>query len=147
MENTIAAILGAIVGGIIGIFSTLCATRSARSTSLEVIRITGFNKAAATFRVAFVNVIFALRQNIEGRREEMTIKIITNEVLVIQEKAKILFEPFLAKSDTERFNDAWGKYAGCRYSYQKDNNNPDPQIKEESQYCLNHIKALLIYAK
>ncbi len=31
----------------------------------------------------------------------MTTKIITNEVLIIQEKAKILFEPFLSISDTK----------------------------------------------
>lgn len=147
MENTIATILGAIVGGIIGIFSTLYATRSARSTSLEGIRITEFNKASATFSVSFVDVIFALRQNTEGKMKEMTTKIITNEVLVNQEKAKILFEPFLAKSDIGRFNDAWDEYASCRYNYQKDNNNPDPQIKEESQYCLSRVETLIKYAK
>jgi len=147
MENTIAAILGAIVGGIIGIFSTLYATRSARATSLDIIKITEFNKAAATFSVAFVDVIFTLRQNTEGKREVMTSKIITDEVLIIQEKAKILFEPFLAISDTRNFNDAWDKYVNCPYNYQKDYTTPDPQIKEESQYCLQHVEALLFYAK
>jgi hypothetical protein len=146
--NYIIFLSGSVFGGIIiYVFKTFIEHELASYRSIETIRTTEFNKAAATFRVTFVDVIFALRQNTEGKMEKMTTKIITNEVLIIQEKAKILFEPSLAISDTKSFNDAWSEYAGCRNSYQKDNNNPDPQIKEESQHCLSHIEALLFYAK
>ncbi len=141
----------ALIGFVRSIVSTIIGYFLKRSMTVKVIEITEFNKAATAFRAAFVDVIFALRQNTEGKMHtNIYSKIITDEVLVNQGKSKILFEPSLAKlakSDSEGFTAAWDRYVDCRHNYQQDYSNPDPQIKEESQYCLNHIETLLIYAK
>ena len=132
-------IIIAIAGVIVLIFATWI--------PLHIFRIGRFNKVADAFHTTFIDVITVLTQNIEGKREMMPIRIITNEVLAAQEKAKIPLERLLPKSKTKGFNAAWENYVNCRNSYQKDNSKPDPQIREESQYCLKHIEDLLIYAK
>jgi hypothetical protein len=144
--NYIIFLSGSVVGGIIVyVFKTFVEHELAAYRSIEAIRATEFAKGAASFRAAFVDVIFILRQNIEGVHHELIPKIFTKETLIAHEKAKILFEPFLDKNTLIRFNNAWEEYIKCPVNYGTINSNPSSA--EESQNCLNHIENLLLYAK
>jgi hypothetical protein len=133
--------IGAVAGGVvIGLFNHFLS----KSRSIEAIRITEFNKGAAAFRAAFVDIIFLLRRHKEGA-SGLIPKIISDGVIVNHEKAKILFEPFVEKSDIPGFNSAWDAYTKCRVNYGTVNTNPTRA--EEGQFCLNHIDTLLSYAK
>ena len=98
-----------------------------------------FNKAAETFHAAFVDTINLLRQDLIVDLR-MPFQIITVETLDDQEKAKIIFEPFLDRSSLEGFNNAWKEYERCPITY------CTKTKSEERQYCLDHIEKLLSYA-
>lgn len=149
LEFFIALPIGAIIGWII---REIISDRLARDRALESIKITEFNKASAIFRTVFVDAIFLLRQNIQTG-EQMVNYIITPEVLIIHEKAKILFEPFLTNLSLDGFNSAWEKYKDYENNYYMEFLNPSQPIfkrpepnpakqeskKDFSQYCLTHI--------
>jgi hypothetical protein len=61
-----------------------------------------------------------LRQNAEDG-EELIHKIFTQEVLIAQEKAKILFEPFFDKFNLDGFNNTWERYTKSSYDYRESN--------------------------
>ena len=140
--------LGVVAGGLIVGFANHFLSKS---RSIEAIRITEFNRGASVFRAAFVDIMYSHRQNSE-MGSELIAKIITPEILLAHEKAKILFEPFLNKSDLQGFNVAWENYMNSKYSYYTQA--PSSHLeghsndrKDFSKYCLNHIDALLSYAK
>lgn len=145
--TALATIAGAIVGAVLtgpvtyGFSKRLL--EQSRSHNLEALRITDFNKGAAAFRAAFVNTIFLLRRHKEGS-ESLVTKIITDRVIVNQEKAKIRFEPFLDKTALHDFSIAWDAYVNCRANYGTINTNPTKA--EESQSFLDHIYTLLNFA-
>ena len=139
--NTLTFTSGGVLGILIGYFIE---HQLARSRSIEAIRITEFNKGAAVFRAAFVDTVFLLRRHKEGA-SGLIRKIISDTVLVDQEKAKILFEPFLDKTVLGDFGMAWDAYVNSRINYGSINANPTKA--EESQFCLDHIDKLLYYAK
>jgi hypothetical protein len=121
----------------------------------ENIRITDFNKAAATFRAAFVDAQVLLRQNIISVQSLVT-NIISDQVLIEHEKAKILFEPFIDDAHIVSFNDAWEKYKDYDNRYtievmfpsgrQYRNQLGNEEQKLVSEYCLTHMEGLLSYA-
>jgi hypothetical protein len=140
--------LGVVAGGLIVGFANHFLSKS---RSIEAIRITEFNKGASVFRAAFVDIIYSLRQNSE-MGSELIAKIITPEILLAHEKAKILFEPFLNKSELQGFNMAWENYVNCKYNYythltSDPSAGSDNDRKQFSQFCLDHIDKLLNYAK
>ena len=142
---TIDSVITFSFGSIVGfIASELIKDRLARNRNIETLQITEFNKGAAAFRAAFVDTIFLLRRHKEGA-SSLIRKIITDSVIVEQEKAKILFEPFLSKTDLPAFNVAWDTYINSRLNYGDINSNPTKV--EEGQFCLDHIDNLLAYAK
>jgi len=134
MLNVIIGIGGTVAGTVLGAFITY---RFALRLNSNI----EFNKAAAVFRAAFVEVMYWLRQGseVEGR---MIPQILTDAVLVDQEKAKLVFEPFLSKTELAGFNAAWDEYIGCRINY----GGKTSSRSEERQYCLGHIDRLLSYA-
>lgn len=115
----------------------------AQRRNMQIIRITEFNRGAAAFRASFVDTIFLLRRYKEGA-SGLIHKIINDAVIVEQEKAKILFEPFLNKTALPAFNTAWDAYVNSRMNYGAINHNPTKE--EEGQFCLDHIDNLLTYA-
>jgi hypothetical protein len=121
----------------------------AQRRNMQIIRITEFNRGAAAFRAAFTDVKLKLRDN-SHTGDELFSRIITRDVRVEHEKAKILFEPFLSAEELISFNSQWDKYENCQNDfYQRDEtyNNVNPGRKDESQYCLEQLEALLAYAK
>ena len=123
----------------------------ARSRNWETIQITEFNKGAATFRAAFVNELFALRKNAQTG-EQFLHSIITDEIFIAHEKAKILFEPFLTDNDLASFNTTWENYKNSFYDYiEQESPNYHPAKDSDkiglSAYYLKNIEALLNYAK
>ncbi|MGD0231575.1 MAG: hypothetical protein ABSC19_14680 [Syntrophorhabdales bacterium] len=133
----LTAIIG-LGGTFLGAFITY---RFALRLNRETLRITEFNKAAAAFRAAFVEVMYWFRQrsDVEGK---MIPQILTDHVLVDHEKAKIVFEPFLEKTQLAGFNEAWEEYVQCRVNYGGENSSRS----DERQYCLGYINRLFGYA-
>jgi hypothetical protein len=93
--NAVFTIIGALISGAVGYFA-------ARSTWRNV----QFNEAASRFSEAFVSEIIALRK---GRED--VYRILTDEVLLQHERATVIFEPYLSKSDRELLQEAWRAYA------------------------------------
>ncbi len=141
---------GGIVGGVLGyLLKTQIDHRLAIARNNELVRVTDFNKAASIFRAAFVKEIFLLRANIISGNEVVH-KIITKEAMIRHEKAKIIFEPFVATRKNVNFNAAWDKYKHCEYNFlnSSDDYHPDNITgrKEFSQFYLNHIEQLFVCA-
>lgn len=144
-ETLFAAILGAIAGGIIGAISTYYATRSARSTALDAIRITEFNKSAAEFRTAFVDYIYQIRHTENKSNFDIgfdDLRGVHIAIVSTHEKAKIRFEPFISKNDLAGFESAWETYRQWPEHFKKQDDKND--IKTT---VLSHIYNLLNYAK
>ena len=144
LDLSIGLSIGAIVGYIV---RELIGDRLARDRALESIRITEFNKAAATFRAVFIDQIFMLKQNIVTANE-MVHSIITPAVLILHDKAKIAFEPFLSSAELEGLNAAWLQYFNSDYQPPKvysPGNVTDR--KELSSIYLRNIEKLLEFAK
>jgi hypothetical protein len=115
MTETIAAVLGAIAGGILGIISTYFATREARSTALEVIKINEFNSASIAFFNAFLPTIMALDERYQtgDRPDDINVMEVIEKDIKNQTIAMLRFRLYLPSSKVETFNSAWRAY--CRY--------------------------------
>ena len=160
IEQVIAFLGGSICGGVITYFfkaiyehylalsRSIEAIRQSHENSIKLLRIVEFNKAASIFRAEFVHTIFMLRKNINaipghiGKNSEF----ITDEILINQEKAKIIFEPFLSVSELEGFEAAWENY---KTGEEQCINTVGTESfdQEFSKFYLNHIEILLGYAK
>lgn len=149
--------IGLSIGAIVGFIArTIIGDKLARDRALETIRITEFNKAAAIFHAAFIDIIYLLRQNSETAEIHYA-NILKDQILIDHEKAKIMFEPYISTDKLVGFNTAWEKYKDCEENYYKEflqEQRPEPTIedvkarrKDFSQFCLNHLYALLEYAK
>lgn len=142
IESTITFTLGGVVGFIV---SELIKDRLARIRGIEAIRIVEFNKGAAEFRSAFVDIIHSINKRGSQRGNDewyfFLRELHTDEVDIRIEKAKILFEPYLTASELDGFNTAWKNYIEWP-SHLADKNNDDPQPD-----FLGHIYSLLEYAK
>lgn len=143
--NYVIFFSGTFVGGILTyLIKTQIEHRLAIVRNYDILKSTEFNKAAASFRMAFIDAIYALRSNIRSG-EIHPGNILNESVVVAHEKAKIMFEPFIPTSDLESFNAAWQQY---RYGERnKEAQNNAIFRKELSQTYLNHIDNLLKYAE
>jgi hypothetical protein len=139
------AIIGALLVGILTYCSSKKLVQQTHKNALDAIQITEFNKAAATFRAAFVNEIFMLRKNIiDGKKH--TEEIIGDEVLIAHEKAKIIFEPFLCSTVLPIFNSAWEGYINYENKFDKPYGFGNTEHRKElSIICLNQINHLLSF--
>lgn len=88
-----------ILGALIGALATLVAAR-------YTWRRQHFNEAAAHFRAAFVDTIYALR----GGKMDVFL-ILTDSELADQERAMIRFEQFLTPAERVRLDAAWTQYS------------------------------------
>lgn len=143
--------IGVSIGGVVGfIIRELIGDRMARDRALEAIRITEFNKGASAFRLAFVDVICLLKQSIEIQYKGSR-NIVSPQVLIDHEKAKMLFEPFITSSDLQGFNTAWENYKNYEDNYlgqgKPFNSQKTSDRQAMCQYCLDQINYLLAYAK
>ncbi len=140
--NALTFTTGSVLGILIGY---LIEHNLARSRGIEAIRIVEFNKGAAEFRAAFVDYIYKLRhtKNMSDADQgwfDMR-GIHTETVERDHEKAKIRFEPFIAKSDRMGFDAAWEKYRQWPEHFTKQDNKTD-----RKDMVLHHLYALLEYA-
>ncbi|HAX23236.1 MAG TPA: hypothetical protein DCY64_23520 [Hydrogenophaga sp.] len=87
------------LGALIGALATLAAARLTWQRQ-------SFNEAAAVFRAAFVEETYRLRKG-----DVDAFRVLTEEVLARQTRAKITFEPFLSAHERVTFEEAWVKYS------------------------------------
>jgi hypothetical protein len=110
----------------------------------------GFNKAAATFRAAFIDEIYALRRS-ERYGDKDPNSILTEPIFAAHEKAKIMFEPFLSTDELKRFSVAWDNYRNHEIHYCKGNGpfniGTADTNKEMSKFCLTHLNTLLQFSE
>lgn len=142
----VGTLFGVWLGSILSRKSSVTAIEASNKNALDLMKRQEFHKGASIFRAAFVNEIFALRKNIKSG-DAMVSAIITDNVLIIHEKAKIMFEPFLTASELSSFNDTWEKYKNYDYTDIPFSNNITQINKDMSNFCLEQINNLLLYAK
>jgi len=131
-DGLIAAITGAIAGGIIGYFG-----------ASQVARKLTFNQAAAKFRAAFIRQKLQLKKN-----NEDVYKIFSDTAYELHEVAKIEFEPYLTQSECKNLNSAWERYDNYK-NYETQNISPG-SIDVRSQETSNALKIiddLLVFAR
>lgn len=147
MTDTIcAAIIGAITGGIIGICATYFGNRLAKSTTLEAIKITEFNKAAVDFQCAFLEAKQQLRDDPKADWFN-----ILNSHLLEHERATLRFRLFLSDKDRKCFDYDWNIYFSHR-THPGDRRPPEksPEEWDDEENCkifIEQIEKLLSYAK
>jgi hypothetical protein len=143
--NICSAIIGAITGALIGWF-----------VSWRLFKLSEYHKAFARFRTAFVDTIYKL--NTVNTKDDFlnskTIKII-KDGFVDQEKAIILFEPYISKTRQRKLNEAYKEYKEP-YSKNRDirhievysGNTQFGYIPEEArQLSINNIDKITDFAK
>ena len=152
MDDLIKIIIGissTVFGGGLGYFIRLFIEhRLAIERNRDNIRIIEFNKGASAFRLAFVDTIVRLRENIKTG-DRMVSYILEPQTITEHEKAKVLFEPFVV--DLVGFNTAWENYKNYEYNFFHKSEYFSPgrvsDRKDMSQYCLDQLNHLLEYAK
>jgi hypothetical protein len=127
MNETCAIILGAIIAGGFTILGMYLGYRLTRNVTLESIRISNFNKAAAVFRSAFTSQLRELRNipHPEGLQSDFVYNLIQNSI-VKHEIASIRFEPYLSSEEITAYSRAWRKYSNPGGIIKKEN--PDPLL-------------------
>ncbi len=135
--NALTFTTGSVLGILIGYFIE---HQLARSRSIEAIRIVEFNKAAAAFYVSFLDDVYLLNHTDPKRisialleRAEVNKRLERENIDMVHEKAKIMFEPFIAKSDLAGFNAAWSAYHNWPQHYAKN-------ISEGKEYDFRRAK-------
>lgn len=105
MTEAIAAILGAIVGGIIGIVSSHFASKESRSIALDSIKITEHNRAAAKLRSAFAPV--QARIKLVGEDKYQAVCNILIDLTPVLAAAIEEFRPFVPEGKRSEYQEAW----------------------------------------
>jgi hypothetical protein len=151
MDPSLATIYGAIIGAVLaGPVSYYYSKRLVEQTNkhnIETIRITEFNNAAAKFRAAFVDDMYAIRQAISTPISDdqgffLMSKIHKGAVTVeTLERAKIMFEPYLTTDELKGFNAAWKNYIEWQQHIQDDTSNIEVTFA-----MLRYLENLLKYA-
>lgn len=157
MTEIEASLLGAVIGGAIGVVGTYVG-------SVYLSKRQEFNRAAIVFHSEFADILSCLRLNAENGigKKELIFKIINTQALARYERAVILFEPFIDDGALDNFRMAW---KNCKEYMQKaenewaDSKNPadtewirhfvvstDDGLNLNQKY-LEHINNLLSYAK
>lgn len=101
MSREQVAWLGAaftVLGALIGALAMLVAARFTWQRQ-------HYNEGAAIFRAAFVEEIYRLRNG-----NEDVFRVLTDDVIARRERQKIVFEPFLCRSEVRALNQAWKRY-------------------------------------
>jgi ABC-type thiamine transport system substrate-binding protein len=109
----IEIIISTIIGGAIGIFGIYFGYWLTRSDSREIIRITEFNKARASFRSAFAPTLAVIDISKKVRtRNQLPTDIDTAlwGALLKQATEIELFRPYVAKKTQDTYQEAWDKY-------------------------------------
>lgn len=143
---------GGVVGGILGyLLKTQIDHRLAIARNYETIRATEFNKAAAIFRAAFVDAVFALQRSVRCGGKDAN-NILIEPVITAHEKAKIMFEPYLPSTSIGSFNAVWNEYRKGKYDYaakigESFNIQNTDHSKGLSEHYLSCIQKLLEFAQ
>jgi hypothetical protein len=128
MTEVEAILLGATIGGAVAIGATVIAYCLNRSATLETIKITEFNKAAAEFRVAFLPEIIYLKHNAKiteaGSSTDLS-EFLKYGYIHRHLKALETFKTYLSPQERTDIDKAWKEYC-----YNKD----DPELLFFEQY-------------
>ena len=147
MDEFIKIIIGiscTTIGGFLGYFIRLFIEhRLAIDRIKESIRITEFNKAAAVFRVTFVDEMFRISKSMETPHAIYGERLI--DIAIANKKAKIIFEAFLPSDMLSGFSAAWKKYEEADIG--KNSPLTEEGKKRIANIYLLHIKNLLKFAK
>ncbi|MBW2741389.1 MAG: hypothetical protein JRE64_21675 [Deltaproteobacteria bacterium] len=136
----------ALIAGIFTIIGTLLGAWITYRNALEIQKIAEFNKAAGIFKATFVDEIFRVRRNIEKPGERYLER--HEDIVIANEKAKIIFEAFLPTNIRNSFNGAWNKYKNCEGKENKPYSPLNPEHRKEIVNIeLSHINNLLEFAK
>lgn len=146
MEKHELAVLSLIAGAILGFVGTYFNTRIAFKRQLQ-------NVAASEFKEAFVEEMAWCLS-----KDEFRIKEKVSSSFIKQQKAIIVYETFLCKTEIERLRRVWGKYCqGMEFQILNDFV-PEPGInhegcirelseQEQRKLMLAHYRSIISFAK
>ena len=146
MDNTIIAALIAVVGGLLGVLagssisrkSSIAAIEASNKNTLGLMRRQDFNKAAVTFRGAFVNQLNVLKSNVNsGKGDTSNIgEYLRAHYVGHHLSAFETFRNYLPNSKREAIDKAWEKY--CNFAQYSDKNN-EAKMKKLALECLGKV--------
>lgn len=140
-------IVGAIIAGPITYFFSRKLINESHKNALAIIKITEFNKAAASFRASFIKEQRLLTLDSVADKTGLTAVDIIKEAIDRQEIAMIRFEPFVCESDIDAYKKAWKEYAGDSKHFEQYSTVRHIDIPEKKKLALDRINNLLKYAK
>ena len=112
MTEAQMALVGAFIGGAIGIIGSIIGSKMSRSSTMEAVRMTEFNKAAAIFRTAFIEQLRELKSVIHPENLDVDfVYTLIENAIVDHEMAFIGFEPYLSWPVLTSYHDAWKQYS------------------------------------
>ena len=130
-------IIGALLGSWIGY-----------RNALKINIIMEFNKAAAEFRAAFIEEQRLLDPNsFADRASAGSASSILKNAIHNHERAMIIFEPFVCKSQIEEYKQAWRDYAGENNNFPQYTGDTALKKEEGRKLALSNIEKLLKFAQ
>lgn len=154
MDNTIFASLIGVVGGLFGAWiggvisrkASREAVESANKNALDLLRIQEFNRAADTFRAAFIKEQRLLSYDSLADRTGTTASDIIKAAIDQQEIAMIRFKPFVYKTQIDDYEKAWKEYAGESRHFEQYSTARQIDIPGKKKLALSCINNLLKFA-
>ena len=151
MDNTIIAALLGVVGGLLGVLagssisrkSSMEAIIASNKNTLDLMRKQDFNRAAATFRCAFVNQLNVLKSNVNsGRGDTSNVgEYLRAHYVGYHLSAFETFRNYLSTSEREAIDKAWNEY--CNFAQYSDKNKQE----EMRELALKNLNEILKFAK
>lgn len=165
MDNTIVAALIGVIGGLFGVWigglvsrkSSREATEVSNKNAINIINRQEFNRAAAEFRAAFIEVQRLLAKHytyeVAIDKEKPSVFEILDERFVDHERSVIRFRPNVPQDVKLGFDAAWKTYC-CKDNWdvflscysQKGGNDPSEEM-QLMKLAIGHIENLLSYAQ
>lgn len=137
----------ALIAGGFTIIGTLLGAWITYRNALEIQKVAEFNKAAAEFRIAFIEEQRLLDpHSFADRASAGSVSSIIKNAIDKHERAMIRFEPFVCKSKIEEYKKAWKDYAGDSKHFEQYSGGNIFEAQEKRALALSRINNLLKFA-
>lgn len=149
LNQILIGISGTVIGGILGyLIRVFIEHRLAIDRIKENIKITEFNKAAASIRAAFapsLSILYLAKKH-GSTHEAPNLDKHLKDAMLEQSSAIEIFRPYVEKHDRDSFQKAWEDYRYEVWNYGFDANAMNDEIDEYEVYE-KKIQTILKYAE
>ena len=147
-------LFGATIGGAIGIVGIIIGSKMSRSSTLEALRITDFNRAAADFRSILITDLYKLKRIAKKENPEWDFVPNFIEKAILRHKIAFMkFEPYLPSSQIPAYRRAWEQYSNPDGINEEKHTNPlnaywTPNNPEKGLHlAISNLERLMKFAK